>query len=489
MRNIRLKPLYLPNDDILVQPPSFLHDSEAVTKDSSTKIYLSNLEDLKSMLRGRRLKSLTNNKRKLANDEQESVLKLSDFKVPNKARSPLSRKYTFRRSYSNLNQDSAKNSPVKIEENQSFMLALQTIVSKEKGRSKETEIDMQRFTESNKDYELGIITRMKKLTQDIEDSNESLTSLKSKIKSAQAERDKEAKLYEDKMTEIMNKETSLTLSLHSVKGKKKHHDVNEERDYFIVKEALRKSKRELHAAHIEAIEKAGLELENMNAILNQYQAHKRNSQKEFKDLQETLINFYCMNLKEGMDLRDDGIRWTIKSLWKMKQAVPVSAFPRYLDDESGHFLLFVAEKDLEKEFFQRRLSELREEIKKDHMGSSLAKSPRELFGLVQERLKEIKKKSRAISLNSSMVVESYLKDEELGTCRYDEIKSLKEKLKNDEKIVSNLTMEEIKRVVNIYNPETTKNVGITHIIKALAGEKSKDFRRLARQKMENTNKP
>ena len=486
MRNIRLKPLYLPNDDILVQPPGFLHQPEAVPKDSSSKIYLSNLDDLKTMLRGRRLKSLTNNKRKLESDEQESVLKLSEFKVPQKARSPLSRKYTFRRSYSNLNQDSTKNSPVKVEENQSFMLALQTIVSKEKGKNKEVEFDIQKFTESNKVYEAGLITRMKKLTRDIEEVSEYIINLKSKIKVSQAERDKEAKFYEEKMTEMMSKETNLTLSLHSVKGKKKHPDVNEERDYFIIKDALRKSKRELHAAHIEAIEKAGAEIENMNGILNQYQVHKKNCQKEFKDLQESLINFYCMNLREGMDIRDDGIRWTIKSLWKMKQPVPVSAFPRYLDDESSHFLLFTAEKDLEKDFLQKRLTELREEIKKDHMGSSLTKSPRELYGIVQERLKDIKKKSRAISLNSSAIVDTCLEEEgDFTIYRYDEIKSLKERLKNDEKIVSSMTMDEIKRVVGNYNAETAKNLGITHIIRALVGDKSKDFRRLARQKLES----
>jgi hypothetical protein len=461
-------------------------ESEGFTKESSSKIYLTNLEDLKSILRGRRLKSLTAHKRTTENDEMESVLKLSEFKVPHRVgRSPLSRKYTFRRSYTNLNHDVKSNqpSPVKLDENPNFVIALQSLVSKEKGKSKDTEQEMIRFTESNKDYEAGLLSRMKKMSQDIEETSEFLTNYKLKIKLAQSERQREAKLYEEKMTEIMSNETNLTLSMHSFKGKKKHPDVSEERQYFIVKEALRTAKRELHAHHIEIIEKSTHELENMNLLLISYQTHKKNCQKELKDLQDSLINFYCMNLKEGMDLREDGIRWTIKSLWKMKQAVPVSAFPRYLDDESSHFLLFMAEKDLESTFLQKRLDQLREEIKKDHMNSGFTKSPKELFDIVQGRLRDIKRRTKALSLDSSEIIQFGKTDEnENSVYRYDEIKHLKNQLKNDKESVASLMMEEVKRVVGNYNPETTKNVGITHIIRCLVGDKYKDFRKLARMK-------
>ena len=486
MRNIRLKPLYLPNDDILVQPPSFLHDTEGFTKDPSSKIYLTNLEDLKTILRGRRLKSLTAQKRTTENDEQESVLKLSEFKVPHRVgRSPLSRKYTFRRSHTNLGSEnkSSQVSPVKLHENPDFVLALQTLVSKEKGKSKDVEQEMNKFTETNKGFEANLLSRMKKLAEDVESTSDFITSCKVKIKVAQAERLKEAKVYDEKMNEIMSKETSLTLSMHSFKGKKKHPDVSEERNYLILKDALRTQKRELHAHHIEIIEKSTFELENMNLLLNQYQNNKKNGQKELKDLQESLINFYCMNLKEGMDLREDGIRWTIKSLWKMKQAVPVSAFPRYLDDESSHFLLFMAEKELETIFLQNRLDQLREDIKKDHKDSGFTKSPRELFDIVQRRLRDIKKKSKALSLNTSEIVQlTKEKDDGSSLYRYDEINNLKNKLRADKDMVATLSVEEVNRVVGGYNPETTKNVGITHIIRCLVGDKFKDFRKLARMK-------
>ena len=45
----------------------------------------------------------------------------------------------------------------------------------------------------------------------------------------------------------------------------------------------------------------------------------------------------------------------------MKQPVPISTFPRFLDDESAYFLLTIAEKELEISSLQKRLQELRDQ--------------------------------------------------------------------------------------------------------------------------------
>jgi len=276
------------------------------------------------------------------------------------------------------------------------------------------------------------------------------------------------------------KEASHTLLLHSSKGKKKHNlDVSEEREYFLVKETLRKAKRDLHQTHIELMEKSTGQLQNMQLMLEQKQAYKRACLKELKDLQEMLINFYCTNLREGMDLRDDGIRWTIKSLWNMNQSVPVSAFPKFLDDDSSHFLLMLSEKELETTYFLNKLTEMREEIKKDRMNASFCKSPNELFTIVKGRLHDIKQKSRALSASCEFMLQT---TSEFSTARYDEIKGTKSKLKETEKFIAKATLEEVKRVIAGYAPESFKNVGISHVIRTLVGEKFKDFRRFARLK-------
>jgi hypothetical protein len=55
-------------------------------------------------------------------------------------------------------------------------------------------------------------------------------------------------------------------------------------------------------------------------------------------------------------------------------------------------------------------------------------------------------------------------------------------LKEDDKVINLLTVEEIKRVVNAYRPENYKDIGISHIIRTLVGEKYKDFRKFTKFK-------
>ena len=357
--------------------------------------------------------------------------------------------------------------PSPIKEVPNFALTLQTVTNSEKAKGKEIETEMQKYTEKNKEYENNLNNKMKSLSLEIETIQELITKAKSEILIQNNTKTKAEKEYEERMNEITTKETKHTLSMHSVKGRKRH-EVPEEKDYFIIKETLRKTKRELHAGFIETIEKLQNGLD---------QEHKRTCQKELKDLQESLINFYCRNLKDGMDLRPDGIRWTIKALWTMKQPVPISSFPRYLDDESAHFLLTMAGKDLEIEILRKRLDELREEIKKERL-TNFSKTPVQLYEIVKDRLKEIKKSSKGV--NESFLAENSVFDER--SFRYDEIKTCKNTLKNEENNIATLTLDEVKRVVATYNPDNNHGVGLLHIIKTLVGDKHRDFRKFARLK-------
>ena len=477
MKNIRLKPIYLPNDDVLINPPEFLSNSETCSKESGNRVYVSSLDELKNILRGRRLKSVQAQLKSQRDCEQESVMNLSEFKPPPSGRSPISNRYSFKKSFSNSSQDqkSAKTSPVKIDETPKFILALQSIASKEKGKDLQLEQDLSKFTENNKEFEKALNLRIGKLLGDIEEVNVFLIEIKGKIEVAQNEKIEKVKEYESKMNEIMSKEASHNLLIHSNKTKKRNSvSTGDERDHLIFKDSIRKAKRDLHQSHMDSMEKYSGTLQNLQIYLEKKQSDKKSYQKELKDLQESLINFYCTNLKETMDLREDGIRWAIKSLWKMNQAIPVSAFPKFLDGESSHFLLLLSEKELESSFLNKRLNELREEIKKDRLNSSFCKKPMELYGIVKERLREIKQKSRALSVNYDLVVS---KSYDFTSTRYDEIKDLKSKLKEDDKVISILTVEEVKRVVDTYRPENFKDIGISHIIRTLVGEKYKDFRK------------
>ena len=195
MRNIRLKPLYLPNDDILVQPPSFLFPMDQTQKENSSKIILNNLDDLKTILRGRRLKSLTARKKQMENEEQEGVVKLSEFKPPQRVgKSPLSRRYTFRRTLSNITSDGGGKilvqSPRKFEDKPDFIFTIKDIANKEKSKTKEIEAEMLKFTENNKGYEIMLLQKINEMNEEIESSGELISKYKAELLNMSAVRQK-----------------------------------------------------------------------------------------------------------------------------------------------------------------------------------------------------------------------------------------------------------------------------------------------------------
>ena len=166
----------------------------------------------------------------------------------------------------------------------------------------------------------------------------------------------------------------------------------------------------------------------------------------------------------------------------MKQPVPISTFPRFLDDESAYFLLTIAEKELEISSLQKRLQELREEIKKDRQ-TNISKSPSELYEIVKDRIREIKQKSRAVSLNTTQIQDSINNTSIDGSFnRYDEIRTTKMRLRDEEKEKAALTLEEVKRVVESYQSDNEHGVGLSHIIKTLVGDKHREFRKFTNHK-------
>lgn len=81
--------------------------------------------------------------------------------------------------------------------------------------------------------------------------------------------------------------------------------------------------------------------------------------KDLKDKSETLKNtlakHYLGLLKEGKDTRSQGLQWIVLALWKLGETVTIDNFPAYLDPDSVHFILFLAQRTLEMEEILNRL--------------------------------------------------------------------------------------------------------------------------------------
>ena len=96
MKGVKLKPLFLKSDDILVSPPDQV---VAQQKAEHSEACIASTEQLPSLVRGRKLKKHTHQNR--STEEIEQVKRLTDFRTnsesPSKVnRSPI-RRYTFKR--------------------------------------------------------------------------------------------------------------------------------------------------------------------------------------------------------------------------------------------------------------------------------------------------------------------------------------------------------------------------------------------------------
>jgi len=53
------------------------------------------------------------------------------------------------------------------------------------------------------------------------------------------------------------------------------------------------------------------------------------------------VNHYHRLLQLGLDVRQEGLSWIIKSIWLLGESVNLTKFPKWLDLEACEFLLDV----------------------------------------------------------------------------------------------------------------------------------------------------
>ena len=482
MKNFKLKPLYLKANEILIQPPvqtTKVSDYSILVNSSMT---VSSIDNLTGILRGRsfRLKRL---KPALEEDEKETVEKLSQFRGKNRrlTRSPLSKRFTFKRTLSNLNLDnlnSASQSPKKLnEEPPQLELLIRTISSRENVKNKAIEYEFMKYTESNKKFEENLIGQRKNLEGLVKITNKQISELKQEQDDISKSLKAIQQDYQEKMNTISFQNTEGLLSLYKVNGRKKPNmEVKEEHEYLSLKNKLRKSQNEVHSVFIENKERLAERLDSNKSTLDSLQSNKSKLIKDIKEVQETLHTFYCRTLKDGMDVRDDGLRWCIKAIWKTSNPVPVSAFPKYLDESSITFLLKVAQLDLEIKSLTSELNQLKNQVSRD-THTSFEKSNDDAIKNVRIRLKMLSQTSKAIKEKIHILDEEGDREDVEKRMQVHDACRVRDSLKEKQKNINDLSEFEIRRVVENYNAGDS-TVGILHVVKSLVGNKSRDFRNL-----------
>jgi hypothetical protein len=204
------------------------------------------------------------------------------------------------------------------------------------------------------------------------------------------------------------------------------------------------------------------------------------------DLKENISNLYFRILKEGKDLRNEGLKWIVKALWAHESFVPVSTFPKFLDEDNIIFILKLSEKDLELENLTEKIEIMRREVKSRRTNTSVSSS-RELFQSVKSRLRDL---SRSV-MSSPLEVrrdELQTREYEKNSSCYSEIGGMRERFNKIHESVREMTENEIKRTTENYknSPGEAEGVGLYHLIKCLVGDKVREFNKYTRNQQTKT---
>ena len=243
-----------------------------------------------------------------------------------------------------------------------------------------------------------------------------------------------------------------------------------------------------------------IELKNLENDLNKINKESDILRKEEKEIINKLMLFYKELLFKGKEAKKDGLVWIIKSIWYLGENVPVSFMPEYLDLESIEYLFQLAHKQLEIEYFMKKIREMKLALKKE---ISL-KYKKDLIKLNQENetenendhyhvinKSEIYRNMKKIESNETenenkkniyvdLVKEFEEKNLQLEITKLPEINRINNVKKHIEKIkkeIIELKKNEIKRISKCFienNYEDKYHTNIETVLTALIGTDAKD---------------
>lgn len=484
MKSIKLKPVCFPNDDIFVCPPEFIDLEDDVQVEKPKNKTFSSTEQLKTILQRRQPSKLSGKKSKKQEDE-DSVRKLSDWKGSASPRSSLKRKFTFKRKPTFVNE--SRNSLRSVSLNKtlepvpqvdSFEKVFNSILVIERLKKKRTTTETKHATQENTEIENSIKAKIEKVNKEIKQLKCFFDENLAKLQGFRRDLEDLNRTHEVSIKEVSTQEAQELL--FSDKARKKINKPGDESRYFIQKEKIRQQKQELHKNHQEVSEYYLRKIENAKGLLEVTKSKKQECKKALLSFREQMITLYCRALKDGKDVRSDGLRWIIKNLWKMNECVPLSAFPKFFDEEACHFLLLMAEKDLQLETYTKKLENLRKEIRNKRTKFSIS-NERELYRTIRSRLRCISQSSVGQYIDGRSQDEADSPDKHLesppGDTKYQEFSSLKSQIDSLQEETKQSTVNEIKRITAIYqiNPGENEKTGLFHLIKCLVGDKVREF--------------
>ena len=159
----------------------------------------------------------------------------------------------------------------------------------------------------------------------------------------------------------INKKQNMSFSFKNAKSPKTEHmrRVSILQDYLLSQKKTDNEKKEKQNKILE-IQKELKDLKKpltlLNNEINELKTNEKNTKVE-------LLKHYLELLYVGKEVRNEGLIWIIKSIWKLGENVPISFMPKFLDFDAIQFLFNYAKISTELEYIKKLIRELKHKLK------------------------------------------------------------------------------------------------------------------------------
>ena len=168
-------------------------------------------------------------------------------------------------------------------------------------------------------------------------------------------------IYPNSNDNNINKKQNMSFSFKNAKSPKIEHmrRVSKLQDYLLSQKKTDNEKKEKQNKILE-IQKELKDLKKPLTLLNNEINELKNNEKNTK---VELLKHYLELLYVGKEVRNEGLIWIIKSIWKLGENVPISFMPKFLDFDAIQFLFNYAKISTELEYIKKLIRELKHKLK------------------------------------------------------------------------------------------------------------------------------
>ena len=263
-----------------------------------------------------------------------------------------------------------------------------------------------------------------------------------------------------------------------------------------------KKKRELEDFQNSQIHKENflkLTIKYLQFKISKLNKELESGKKEEKEIINKLMLFYKEILYKAKKVKKDGLVWIIKAIWYLGENVPMSFLPPFLDFDSIEYLFKLAHKQLEIEYFTKKVHEMKLSLKKDisdkykndfirlkikykskkeNNNSLLLDKSKFYINMKKANNESISEEKKNVYLDLVKEFEEKNRQFELMNLpEINRINSVKEHLQKIKDDIIKLKQNEIKRISKCFienNYEEIYHTNIETVLSALIGTDTKD---------------